>query len=248
MTKPNFDIQSEWADRVQTPAEVGDQFLNAIDRLSRLHPSFCNWGTSNDDNTPAGQPLEPLRKNFAAYVQSQVERDDWDQLDPDSGYTLWAANAYKPFAPPSPNSISLLVTAGAKWRNHYNLEAGSNYCPPNPKLISYPVFKAALLTLISIWPAPWANTRAYFWGGKNPPLPDGSAFPYSGFKMPWIAYLSRERAADLKPSPNVVCEVTPDGGLLMIAAEARFDPGNATHLTSSAEIARIMIDRSGRTP
>ncbi len=44
---------------------------------------------------------------------------------------------------------------------------------------------------------------------------------------------------------GVPAERTPDGGLLMIAAEERLDPANPDHMRRSRAIAEIMIARAG---
>ena len=76
-----------------------------------------------------------------------------------------------------------------------------------------------------------------FWGGDPPTLPGEPPFPYSGFQMPWIAYLNADRAAAVDVPSNVATERTPDGGLLTIAADRRFDPINAAHMRSARSIA-----------
>jgi len=59
--------------------------------------------------------------------------------------------------------------------------------------------------------------------------------------MPWISYLSAERAASVVPPDIVRTERIPDGGLLMTATEERFDPANADHMRASLAMAEIMI-------
>ena len=63
--------------------------------------------------------------------------------------------------------------------------------------------------------------------------------------MPWISYLDAERSAKVEPPPPITSERTPDGGLLMIAAETRLDPTNALHMRPSRLIAQIMIAHGG---
>ena len=62
--------------------------------------------------------------------------------------------------------------------------------------------------------------------------------------MPWLSYLNSERAANVVVPPEIKTERTPDGGLLMIAAETRFDPTNVEHMRPSRLMARIMIDHA----
>ena len=117
--------------------------------------------------------------------------------------------------------------------------------PPDLSIVTYPIFKSALLTLLSIWPPAWANVRAYIRGQDPPTLPGEPPFPYSGYHMPWISYLCAERAKRIKPPDAILTERTPDGGLLMIAAETRLDPTNREHMARSRVLAEIMIEHGG---
>ncbi len=240
-----YDINSAWSDRVEDPAEIGRKFLQTLDQLSHAGPMFRDWGTCDAENTAKGQPIDPMRSNFTPWVEANVWIDDWGKPDPDDGYWIWAATRYRPYAPADPKSLSFHLAAGSRWKNHYTLEAGRMGKAPDPAVVTYPAFKAALLTTISIWPAPWANLRASIWGEDPPTLPGEPPFPKSGYQMPWISYLCAERAAKLDLPHDVLTERTPDGGLLMIAAETRFDPSNRDHMARSKILAEIMIQLGG---
>jgi hypothetical protein len=82
---------------------------------------------------------------------------------------------------------------------------------------------------------------------RLPPLPSDPTFPYSVFHIPWIAYLSAPLAAGLELPPEIPTERTPDGGLLMIAAEERLDPTNPEHLRRARILAETMIARTGHS-
>jgi hypothetical protein len=224
---------------------IGEKFLQTLDALERIDPLFSNWGTSDADNSAKGRPIAPLRSVFTAFVEANVKRDDWDQPDPDDGYWLWAATRYRPYAPADPRSMTFFVCAGSKWRNYNSLEAGRDTTPPDPEMISFPIFRSALLAMLSIWPAPWANVRASIWGQAPPTPPGQPPFPKSGYQMPWMSYLCGERAARIKLPDEIRTERTPDGGLLMIAAETRFDPTNREHMARSRILAEIMIEHGG---
>jgi hypothetical protein len=66
-----------------------------------------------------------------------------------------------------------------------------------------------------------------------PQVPDDPTFP-DDYYIPWIFYLSAPFAAGLKVASEIQTERTPDGGLLMIAAEDRLDPTNPAHGWSAA--------------
>jgi hypothetical protein len=76
-------------------------------------------------------------------------------------------------------------------------------------------------------------------------IPGVPLFPYSLFHIPWLAYLSVPLAAGLELPPEILTERTPDGGLLMIAAEERLDPTDPEHLSRALILAETMIARIG---
>jgi len=56
-------------------------------------------------------------------------------------------------------------------------------------------------------------------------------------------YLSVPHAAGLELPPEILTERTPDGGLLMIAAEERLDPTDPEHLSRARILTETMIAR-----
>ena len=245
MTDCTYEIRSAWPGRREEPAEIGRKFLATLDALSEADPAFSNWGTRDVDETPRGQAIDPMRADFTRWVEANVDRDDWGKAWPELGYSVWAANGYRPFAPLDPTSVSFYLTAGSKVSNHNSFEAGRYGKSPDPSIVTYRGFKSVLLTMISIWPAPWANARAMTWGEDPPMLANEPPFPDSGYKMPWISYLCADRAAKVDVPKIVKTERTTDGGLLMIATEDRFDPWNPEHRAPSRIMDAIMEEHGG---
>jgi hypothetical protein len=60
-----------------------------------------------------------------------------------------------------------------------------------------------------------------------------------------MCYLSAERAAKVRAPAGIVTERTPDGGLLMIAAETRLDPQDPQHMKRSRALAELLIEHVG---
>ena len=183
-------------------------------------------------------------------MSAHVARDEYGQPEPHDGY--WIVGVSGDVAPETEiakgsvsQQASFYAKAGSAFRNYNHFEVGSNFHPPDPSIITYPLYKAALLAMISIWPAPWANAQCSIWGERPPTLPGEPAFPYSGYQMPWISYLCAERAAKVDVPSRVMAERTPDGGLLMTATEARFDPANVEHMRPSRLMAQVMMRYGG---
>jgi hypothetical protein len=244
MNKYLYDLCSAWAGPAQDAATVGEKFLQSLDALGDVDPALSDWGTKLEGSN-FGQPIAKLRDdNFTAFVEKPAPTNDYFD-PPDDGYSLFAVNQFGEGPYRNSKTIRFDLHAGSAFLNHYNLEVGSRWTPPAAEDVTYPLFKGAFSTLIGIWPAPWASMRVTAPGAKSPPLPDGSPFPYSGFQMPWFSYLCAERAAKVDPPPEILTERTPDGGLLMIAAETRLDPDNPQHLIRSKMLAEIMIAHGG---
>jgi hypothetical protein len=109
---------------------------------------------------------------------------------------------------------------------------------PDPALVTFPLFKAALLAINTNWPPCWACAYAYRMGfDKSPLFPGAELFPFSVFHIPWLGYLSSPLASGLEPPPEILTERTPDGGLLM---SDRGAPWRRARM-----IAEIMIARTG---
>jgi hypothetical protein len=244
MTAVCYDIDSRWLDRPEAPAEIGNKFLRTLDVLERIDPIFSDWGTGDIEKNPTGTSIDQLRPSFPAFVESCVNRDDWNQPNPDGGYWLWASNDFRSFPRANPRSMNVHVVAGSKSINHCALHAGQRYLPPDPSVITYPMFKSALLATVSIWPAPTAGAKCVIWD-EGPPRPPGEApVPDSG-TFPWMFYLNAKRTAHIDPPREILTERTPDGGLLMIAAETRFDPADREHMARSQVLAEIMDEHGG---
>ena len=126
------------------------------------------------------------------------------------------------------------------------MELGSFRSPSDPAVVTYPLFKSALLAINACWPPPWACVCVYESYYYEAPLSAGAPlFPYSKFHIPWIAYLSAPLAKGLELPAEILTERTPDGGVLMIAAEERLDPANPVHLRRARILAETMVKHTG---
>ncbi len=77
----NFFRYSIWLVRPQlreTPAVIGQKFLDTLDALSAIDPLFTDWKVFD---LPAMEalPLAAARPRIAAIVENNVVRDDYDQ-------------------------------------------------------------------------------------------------------------------------------------------------------------------------
>jgi hypothetical protein len=102
----------------------------------------------------------------------------------------------------------------------------------NAALITLPVFKPALLAIAAAWDATWCAAYPWdilpFWAEPGPGQPH--------FQMAWITYLSPRFAPMVTPPRSAIVERTPQGGLIMISTEERFDVTNPGHLSVARAI------------
>jgi hypothetical protein len=78
-------------------------------------------------------------------------------------------------------------------------------------------------------------------------VPLDPTFPDSIFHVPWIVYLSAERAAGVTLAREVLTEHMPDSGLLMSATTERLDPMNPEHVRRARILAETLIACTGVT-
>jgi hypothetical protein len=236
-----YSVRSRLPGVPETPAAVGAKFLQTLDALNRINPIFGDWHVI-DCRARSGRPLATARPHIAALIENNVYRDDWDNPNPHNGYAAVA----KTGTSVDPRSMNISINAGGKRAGDINLRAGEIGIPPDPAIVTYPVFKAALLATNATWSPTWADAYAFEMGyWESPLVPGMPVFPYSLFHMPWLAYLSAPLAAGVKLPNEILTERTPDGGLLMVAAEERLDPTNPEHLRRARILAEIMIARTG---
>jgi hypothetical protein len=264
-----FSIRSAWHGRVENPAAIGAKFLATLDALSRIDPIFKDWLLSDFPNPSSGDPdvdgwnikaipIASARSRIAEIVENHVYRNDFNEPRPDDGYYAMATTREIG----GPRVANVILNAGGEGEGGVRLKFGDEPAP-DLTIVTYPLFKAALLAMNAIWRAPWSCAEAYRSGAIAVPnveimpgliatriasverVPLDPTFPYSVFHIPWIAYLSANYAAGVALPRDILTERTPDGGLLMSATTERLDPDNPAHVPRARIIAETMIARVG---
>lgn len=253
-----YNIRSELPPRPEDPTVLGKRLLNTLDALSRIDPNvFHDWQVMKYP-AAASLPLEAARPRIASIIENAVYRDDLRQPQPEYGYTAGALviNTDKS------RNISLRIKTGGTTKGDSSLETGDWKVFPDPAIVTYPLFKAALLALNANWPSIWACAYAFrsntvsvpvsYPGGVQgsrledlPMIPSDPTFRDSIFHVPWIAYLSAPLAAGVTLPREIITERAQDGGLLMIATTERLDPENPDHLRRARLILETMLARTG---
>jgi hypothetical protein len=236
----DYSVRLPFAAGPVTPEWLGSRFLATLDALTQIDSNiFPDWEVG-DLPAMKGYPLAVARSRIAEIIDHNVSLDDAGDPEPESGYAAVAHTTIK--------ARSRRMTF---WANHRSvwLKAGDEMVPPDPAIVTYPLFRAALLAVNAIWQQQWACVQAFELDYDRVPLYDGAAlFPYSRFHIPWIAYLGPSLLRDIVSLPDIETERTPDDGLLMIACEQRFDPSNPEHSRRARIIAETMIACTGYPP
>jgi hypothetical protein len=262
MTPINYGyrVQGEWVGPAdEKPAVTGAKFLQTLDALSGIDPLFSGWQVYrnwqiDEDDQPRLLPLDTARNCITEIVESGISRDDFNEPTPQLGYSVGAT-----FGARGSRRVAFLAWTGNRT---FKLEFGERDVASDLSIVTYARFKAALLAMIAAWNAKWAYAHAVrrdmvkvpvafapgvpaFRIESPPPVPIDPTFPKSVFHVPWIIYLSAQRAADLKLTPEILTERTPNGGLLMSATTDRLDPTNPEHLRRARILAETLIARTG---
>jgi hypothetical protein len=263
MTPANYSysVRGSWAGRAdEVPAVTGMKFLTTLDSLSGIDPLLSGWQVYRnweiaEDERPRLVPLDNARKHIAEIVESGVVHDDFDEPTPEYGYSVGATAGAR-----GPRRVEFSARTG---NQTFWLSFGEHNLASDLTIVTYPLFKAALLAISAAWDAQWAYAMAarkefiqvpIDFGGvpafridTAPQVPFDPTFPKSIFHVPWIIYLSPQRAAGVTLAREILTERTPDGGLLMSATTERFNPMDPAHARRARILAETLIARTGET-
>jgi hypothetical protein len=237
------------------PVSIGAKFVETLDALNAIEPEIFGGWRVMDFPARSSLRLAAARDRMTSIIERNVSRDDLGNPAPVYGYTADA------FTEPAVKSrrVSLWIKAGGIEKTLNSLKTGGWQVLPDPAIVTYPLFKAALLAIHSIWLTPWACAQAFrsntlkvptdTAGGYRleslPMIPADPSFPDSIFHIPWFAYLSAPMAAGVKLPPEIQTETTADGGLLMTATEERLDPDIPEHARRARILAETLIAQAG---
>ncbi len=231
----NYVARAKCAGNRKQPKQIADDVLQMVASVGKVYepPAGCKiagWIVADIDGSYRPAKLSKYVDNFTNYVEHNMCIYEGEP-DPMGGYVIFFGLSIEPKS--ALGIFKCSVRDGSPVENDFEFQVGEYTIPPAPDRINFSFYKGALLGGLSIWPADWANVGCSLSGADPAEASVDPTFPYSGFQMPWISFLSAERAAKVRAPAGVVTERTPDGGLLMIAAETRLDPQNAEHMKHS---------------
>jgi hypothetical protein len=220
-----YYIQAHWGARPETPAAIAARFLRTIDLLRPIDPLFAKWVTGV--NKPVD--FDTVRDRFEDIVSGNVTHDDYGEPEPIYGYGPFASSNKRS----GPLTYSLHVNAGANLperesQNYAELTTCRGEIP-DPRAITYRIFRPALLALVEAW----EPADCYAIPHELLKLIDSDGH----FRAVWMQYLSAPLARLIAPPSTAIKEWLPNGGLLMSATAEIFKTDNPAHLAAARDIA-----------
>lgn len=257
------EINCDYSIRFELPSTpdfaraIGAKFIETLDALTTINPAiFEDWEVM-DFPARSSLRLAAARDRMTSIIERNVSRDQLGNPEPVYGYTASALTR------PAEESrqVNLWIKAGGIEKTQNTLKMGTLRTFPDPTIVTYPLFKAALLAISAIWLSPWACAQAFrsntvkvpVHEGRGyrlenlPMIPADPTFPESIFHIPWFAYLSAPLTGGLKLPAEIHTEITADGGLLMTATEERLEPDIPEHARRARILAETLIAQTGLT-
>lgn len=240
LTEYKYSLQGGGYGLPDDPDSIGARFVKTLDKLNHINPSFSNW-LLTDRVTLKQVKLADVRGRIGVLVEKNARSDGFERPDPSEGFFMRAANA----SVAGPGGASFLVVTEPRDKAHmFEMQFGWDQQGVDASLITYPLFKATLLSILADWPSAWAMATGF--KSKLRHVPDGPAIRVeteSFHRLTWLAYLPEERTADLDLPAGLITERTPDGGLLMIVDRARPESSNVAQMQRADRLTEIMTKR-----
>jgi hypothetical protein len=208
--------------------------------LSHISPYFGDWQFLDRSLDPMEMteenqheyviPFEDARTRMTQVFEIGVRRNDFREPDPAGGYSATASNGEEDES----RRASLMAWGGGRLDPRAGLRVAEFRTAydafPDPAIVTYPVFKAALASVISAWDV--RNAQAY-----SDELRKHWHQPHKLFlDLAWMTYLSPELAEGYVPPGDVLVERTDNGGILLIAAQETFVTANERHMQAAQNI------------
>ena len=228
--RPEYIIYASWGPRAEPPESIAARYLACTDRLKQIHPAYDNW-IFHLKSKP--RKFDALRDDLAAAVAANVSRADDGYPTPIYGYWATVTNTMNKS---HSRSLSLRVNAGSWVTSGYfcnsaEIKTGRRVVP-DPSIIAYPAFKAALLALVESFDATYCSAYPQqimdFWD------------PSSHLQLAWMSYVAPRFAPLITPPPSSIAERTAHGGLLMSATDETFRVDDPAHLAAARDILKAL--------
>ncbi len=224
----DYYIRASWEARAETPDELASRFLRMIDALKEIDPAFGLWACGKK----RPKKFEMVRDRYAEEIAAGLSRSDWGEPTPVYGYWFAAVTRDVPRDRYFVVSCNAGQTVPESFPNAVTLTTSSSKLGPDPNVVSYRVFRPALLAIVDAW----EPVRVGAYSQQLIQLNENASY----FPAAWIQYLNPWLAQKITPPSTVLSEHLPNGGLLMSATTETFDVDNPAHLAAAQDMATAM--------
>jgi len=219
-----------WAAGLETPAMLAQRFDRLVDCLEAIDPRFSDWTWLGANRTPI--PFASVRPALANEIENAVVKGDFGEPLPVYGYHACVLANME-----TPCSVSAAISGGSPLITDIGYaNTGDIHTPwrsvPDPTIVAYPIWKAALLALSECFDVAFCNAypsdlREHWGEGQK-------------FRLGWMVYVAPRFAALVTPPATTIVEYRPNGGLFMAATDETFITANPQHLAAAREIERAI--------
>jgi hypothetical protein len=223
----NYFIAACWGPRSEKQEALALRFFRMIDALEPINADFEQW--IYDRKTD----LNAHRGDFANFIAGKIERDDFGEINHNSGYWFGVRSPDK-CAPERRFSLQCHAgkSIGDDFANHVIFDEDATV-PPAEELHSYIIFRSALLAIVGAWdPATVEANCGWLVQRKTYDL---------HFRPAWMRYLCPSLAMQANPPASTIVEHLPNGGILLSATDEIFDVDNPRHVAAAEEIAAALV-------
>jgi hypothetical protein len=153
-----YAVRGSWAGPADEKLAVtGAKLLQTLDSLSGIDPLLTGWQVyrnwkNAEDEQPRMVPLATARNHIVEIVEAGVVYDDFNEPAPYYGYSVGADAGAR-----GPRRVAFSASTG---RQDFGLKFGEHYLASDLSIVTYPLFKAALLAISAAWDAQWAYAHA----------------------------------------------------------------------------------------
>jgi len=156
MSSPRYALNATWRVEPNSPAVLGEKYLAVLDAITNAVPGIGKWLLGKPPYQDECITIDEARTKLAAWVEDNPSLID-DAPDPESGYMLLAMN----MSERSPKNVGLIAGVGGRLGDSIRFRVGSVTVPSDLETVTYPLFRAALLAIITQFPPVWANAYLY---------------------------------------------------------------------------------------
>ena len=227
MPTANYKIQAMWQPRIEDPEQIAVRLRRLISMLQTVHPLTRKWYHVNFEG--ACYDIDTLGDRLVNTIVGRVSKGDFGEPEPEWGYHLIAYN--RPDVAKPPQGLWLDGRVGGYVSS--SLSIATNYdLAPDPRIISYDVFKAMLFALDEAFEPDWVSAGP----SDLTEFIDMRHYPRTPMLLAWMINLSPPIAQLIQPPPGVISERGDDGSLFMAGTYETFVTGNPKHMAAAQAV------------